>query len=141
VDDVVQEKQITVRLDPRVRIPEDDLSLQTNMSLQAYDSYHILQDMRDAIDSELVDTSWTWGPGVKEALEKFRGQGLPDGSDLLYGSIRQTSLENESIVSLQGKFLYMLSLFQNADARPTEQSVEAIVLLNARLREMIALRR
>jgi photosystem II stability/assembly factor-like uncharacterized protein len=141
VDDVVQEKQITVRLDPRVRIPEDDLSLQTNMSLQAYDSYHILQDMRDAIDSELVDTSWTWGPGVKEALEKFRGQGLPDGSDLLYGSIRQTSLENESIVSLQGKFLYMLSLFQNADARPTEQSVEAMVLLNARLREMIALRR
>jgi hypothetical protein len=44
----------------------------------------------------------------------------------MYGSIYETAPENETVVGLQRKFLFLLKIFQAADARPTEQAMGAV---------------
>jgi hypothetical protein len=44
----------------------------------------------------------------------------------LYGSIYDTPTEQETVVGLQEKFLYMLHLLQTADVRPTPQAMESV---------------
>ncbi|MFM8744759.1 MAG: hypothetical protein ACKODM_15725, partial [Cytophagales bacterium] len=53
--------------------------------------------------------------------------------DVLYGSITQSSVEKETIVSLQEKLLYLLAVLQGADAKPTKQMMEAIERLRERV--------
>ena len=45
---------------------------------------------------------------------------------MLYGSITAVPADRETIVGLQQKFLYLLTLFQGADARPTPQALAAV---------------
>jgi len=74
------------------------------------------------------------GPERGEEWMKPRGEGEPEEPDTLYGSITETAPERETVVGLQQKFLYMLKLLQQADARPTAQAMAAIGKLQERLR-------
>ena len=56
----------------------------------------------------------------------LRGSGSPGDPDILYGSIYGVSPDEETVVGLQHKFLFMLNLLQAADARPTPQAMEAV---------------
>uniref|UniRef100_UPI0040484FC7 WD40/YVTN/BNR-like repeat-containing protein n=2 Tax=Roseivirga sp. TaxID=1964215 RepID=UPI0040484FC7 len=136
VDGVILERKISVRLDPRTSITKADLQLQTDLSMDCYNNYLQLQGMREATEALLSDTKRKWKKGVKEQLQALKGTGNPDGGDFLYGSISAGPLERETLISLQEKYLFMLSLLQSAEARPTEQMQESIRLLNARLLEM-----
>ncbi|MFM8741637.1 MAG: hypothetical protein ACKOC0_15760, partial [Cytophagales bacterium] len=69
----------------------------------------------------------------KEAALALRGMGNPESPDVLYGSITQSSVEKETIVSLQEKLLYLLAVLQGADAKPTKQMMEAIERLRERV--------
>ena len=51
----------------------------------------------------------------------------------MYGSIRQTAIEDETIVGLQYKFLFMLKLLQSADGKVSTQAIEGVDVLKASL--------
>jgi len=125
VDDKILEQLLDVRLDPRSSLSDEDLSYQSSSSLECYISYNNLQLIRENIDNLLLSTR-TWKNGQKEALEKFRGSGAPSNEDFVYGSISETSIDVETIVNLQSKFLYLLSVIQSADAKPTLKTMEAL---------------
>ena len=122
VDGFVSESSLTVRLDPRVRLTETELDLQTELSMRCYSGYNIAQNLREAIDRVAEESSGD----RRRALQELRGNGAPELPDLLYGSIYQASIEDETIVDLQFKLLHMLSLLQGADAPPTTQAQEAV---------------
>lgn len=136
VDGEILESKISVRLDPRTSIKKQDIQLQTDLSMDCYNNYLQLQEMIEASDVLLSDTKKKWRKGVKEQLETLKGNGRPDGGDFLYGSISAGPLERETLISLQEKYLFMLSLLQSAEARPTEHMQESVRLLNARLLEI-----
>jgi hypothetical protein len=125
VDGAAQERALEVRLDPRVTIGPDDLRRHTEASLACYRAYHELQDMREAIDAR--------PPEARKALMALRGNGEPDDQDVLYGNIAAVPTERETIVGLQEKFLFMLTLLQGADAKPTSQTLAAIAELQKSL--------
>jgi photosystem II stability/assembly factor-like uncharacterized protein len=110
VNGFVLERRIEVRLDPRVEMSPEDVRLQTESSLACYRGYLEAEKMREATEGE------------------------PEEPDTLYGSINETPLEEETVVGLQQKFLYLLKLLQQADARPTSQSLDAVEKLRERLR-------
>jgi hypothetical protein len=130
VDGITQERNLEVRLDPRVNFSEADLQLQTDNSLACYDAYLHLQGIREAIDSLMQNRS-KLGKNTKreELLQTLRGLGAPDNPDLLYGSITAVSYDKETIVGLQNKFLYLLNALQSAEARPTQQSIASVQML------------
>jgi len=136
VDGNPQEKKITVRLDPRVTISESDLKAQTDLSMVVYDGYGQLQAMREGMNARLAEVKRKWKPGQKEQLMTLRGNGDPDGGDFLYGAIFETPLEKESVVSLQNKMLFLLSVLQSAEAAPTTQAKEAVGKLTQRAKEL-----
>ena len=137
VDGVVTEQPVTIKLDPRSIISESDLQLQTDNSMTCYTSYQKLQAIREAIDKKLSDTKAKWAKGIKEQVLTFRGQGAPDNPDVMYGSISETTLEKETIVGLQDKFLHLMAVFQGADVRPTTQASQAVEKLTLRRQELV----
>ncbi|MFS4447512.1 VPS10 domain-containing protein [Maribacter sp. 2307UL18-2] len=134
VDGAVSEQKMRVRLDPRSKLTVDDLNMQTTLSLSVYNTYIELYDIREAIDAKLA--SGRTRPKKSTSLKAFRGEGLPTNGDPLYGSIRVSPLEKETVVGLQEKLLYLLVVLQNADARPTEALQNAVTKLEKRTAEM-----
>ena len=128
VDGAVLQRALDVRLDPRVRIAAADLRAQTNASLACYRAYHELQVIREAIDARSAD--------ARKALMALRGSGEPDDQDVLYGSITAVPADRETVVGLQNKFLYLITLLQGADARPTPQALAAVAELQKTLAAM-----
>ncbi len=124
VDGAPQEKPLDVRLDPRVKIPEADLRQQTDASLACYRGYLEAQAIREQIDARLADRATS--ASAREALTALRGEGAPADGDLLYDSITAASPQQETIVGLQEKFLFLLNLLQSADAKPTTQAVQGL---------------
>ncbi len=126
VDGAVFERRIDVRLDPRVEMTPEEERLQTESSLKCYRGYLETQRIREAIDRERRAPWMT-----------LRGERDPGEPDTLYGSIRETPPDEETLVGLQEKFLYLLKLLQQADRRPTAQALEAVQKLEESLHSMI----
>ena len=124
VDSEESDKTLYVRMDPRVKISEEDLMEQSELSKVCYDSYNQLQDIREAIDSRTK---------VKDKLLQLRGTGAAGDPDIMYGSIRQGVVEDETVVGLQHKFLFMLKMLQAADHKIPTQTVEGIDILKTSL--------
>ncbi len=136
VDGKSQERNITVRLDPRVTISDADLKAQTELSMTVYDGYHGLQTMREEMDVAMANAKKKWKIGQREAIAALRGNGNPDGGDFLYGAVFETTLDKETVVGLQNKMLFLLSVLQSADAPPTTQAKDAVGRLTQRAREL-----
>ena len=124
VDKDVFEKELTIKMDPRVTTSREQINKQHKLSKICYDAYHQLQDIREVIDSRSK---------VSKKLQALRGNGSAGEPDIMYGSIRQTPVEEETIVGLQRKFLFMLKLFQSADAEVTTQAEEGVQVLRRSL--------
>ncbi len=125
-DGVVRERKLQVRMDPRVTIAAEDIRLQTEYSLRCYQAYLKIQTIRDSIDGLLTNGT---SRETDEDLRKLRGNGLPSAPDPMYGSITETPSSDETIVGLQRKLLFLLTVFQGADSRPTEQAMKAVATL------------
>lgn len=136
VDGKVVEREIDVRLDPRLSASEKDIGIQTDMSLQCYQNYNSIQAIREAIDRKLSDGKVKWKKGEKERWQSLRGTGNPDDGDILYGSIADVPLAVETLVSLQRKLLHMLVILQSADAKPTGAVLESANKLSQRAAEL-----
>lgn len=135
VDGAVIEKDLKVRLDPRSKLSDADLQLQTNLSMSVYEAYKELQNIRDAA-RDLLRGKKKIKSKRRSELEHFVGMGDPANGDILYGSIRNSDLENENLVGLQEKLLYLLVVLQSADAKPTNPAQEAVQKLLIRTDEM-----
>lgn len=135
VDGAVDEKEISVRLDPRSNISEADLNLQTSLSMNVYNAYNELQLIREVALSKL--NSRKLKGKKKSILTDFIGAGNPNNGDPLYGSIRANELQNEALVGLQEKLLYLLVVLQNADEKPTVPTELAVKSLMQRKEEML----
>ena len=119
------EQSLDVRLDPRVSLDPEGLELQTDLSMRCYQAYQRLQRIREEIDADLESAT-----GLRrQTIETLRGEGMPEEPDTLYGSIYASRVDDETIVGLQEKLLFMLSLLQSADARPTTQARAAVEAL------------
>lgn len=134
--DQVMEQNLEVRLDPRVDISTGDLQLQTDYSMACYRAYLQAQKLREAIDALLSQT--TLNASRRDALEALRGAGDPGGGDIIYGSIYARPAEQEDLVGLQRKFLYLLTAFQHADAKPTAPQMEGVKALEKVLATLTA---
>ena len=115
-------------MDPRVTIASADLKAQHDYSMNCYNAYHELQSMRESIEAQLNGKK-KLKKSQYTALNEMVGEGKPENPDIIYGSI--TERPNETIVGLQDKFLYMQLVFQNADAKPTQQAIEGLKRLQA----------
>ena len=73
----------------------------------------------------------------KRLLEAFRGNGNPSGADIVYSSISETAWTKSPVVGLQEKLLFVMEIFQSADAQPTVQNLKALDILDKRLNEMV----
>ena len=131
IDGKVSERNLIVKLDPRSEMSNDALNLQSELSLQCYNNYEKLQVIRESIDKKLTTKS-----NKNDNILKFRGQGAPNNGDIIYGSIYQSEVADETVVGLQSKLLYLINVLQNADANPTVKTAEASSLLNTRVKEM-----
>jgi photosystem II stability/assembly factor-like uncharacterized protein len=120
------ERTLAVRMDPRVVTSDADLQLQTDLSLACYRLYQRVQEIREAIDGA-IDRQ----PSRREPLTALRGSGGPENPDILYDSITANDPNQETVVGLQQKLLFMLALLQSADARPTVQAADAVKRLTA----------
>jgi photosystem II stability/assembly factor-like uncharacterized protein len=120
VDSEESEKTLRVRMDPRVTISEEDLLEQSELSKICYDSYNQLQGIREAIDSR---------SRLSDELLQLRGRGAAGDPDIMYGSIRQSAVEDETVVGLQHKFLFMLKMLQAADHKIPTQTIEGTDIL------------
>jgi hypothetical protein len=130
VDGTPIERPIEVRLDPRVTLSDADLQLQTDFSMRCYQGYLSAQAIREAInvaaDAAMDDTH-------RDLLLALRGSGAPGDPDILYGSIYATPAEDETVIGLQQKLLYLLNVLQSADAKPTSQTMEGVRALESSL--------
>ncbi len=133
-DGVVREAGLEVRLDPRVRVSSEDLALQARHSLQLLRASETAQALRDTVDARLASAT----TARRDALLRLRGAGEAGNPDTNYGSITASPPDQETIVSLQEKLVFMLKLLQQADARPTTQAIEAVNALLARLGDLEA---
>ena len=97
------------------------------MSKLCYDAYHELQAIRETIDGKKK---------LSKEVIAFRGNGAPGDPDIMYGSISQSSIDQETVVGLQYKFLYVLNILQSSDSRVPEQSLEGIEVLKKSLEGM-----
>jgi hypothetical protein len=126
VDGSVLERTLAVRLDPRVEISSEDLKLQTDASMACYKGYLKAQALREAME-ETPD----YGRG--DEWKALLGSGTAGDPNILYGSIYETPGDEETIAALQHKFIFLLKLLQEADARPTPQAVKAVEALQESL--------
>lgn len=130
VDGSARERPISVRLDPRVAVSGEDLRMQTDYSMLCFTGYLRAQEIREAIDDLLAHTT---DEAQREALMALRGAGAPGDPDIVYGSIYQTPADEETVVGLQHKLLFLLNLLQSADARPTSQAMAGVRALQETL--------
>ena len=117
VNGEVTEKNLALRLDPRVSVSEVALESQYNLSMACYEAYHELQKMAEIITSQ---------KSISASNLALLGSDKPRDQNVLYGSIKAISSERETIVGLQNKLIYMLNVLQSADVHPTSQAQESI---------------
>ena len=132
-DGKVQERPIEVRLDPRVQMDSQALQQQTDFSLRCYFGYLKAQEIREEVEANMESAA----EDQQAALKKLRGEGAPGEPNILYDYIRQAALEDETLVDLQYKFLWVMYVLQSADARPTTQTKEAVMRLERSLGHII----
>ncbi len=125
----VQEKTLTIVMDPRVQVSDDNLAQQSELSMTCYEAYHELQVIREAIDATSKPT---------KAMQALLGNGAAGEPDFMYGSIRQSAVEDETIVGLQHKFLFMLKVLQSSDEPVTDAAIQGVEQLQVSLEGMKA---
>ena len=101
--------------------------------MTVYLDYVRAEALRNAIDAALARVA----PGPRrDGMAALRGQGAAGAGDVQYGSITTVTNDEETVVGLQSKLLFMLELLQTADARPTSQAVDAVRRLGDVLPEL-----
>ncbi|MEZ4896016.1 MAG: glycoside hydrolase [Saprospiraceae bacterium] len=134
VDGQSMEQPIEVVLDPRVSVPEADIDYQSDYSLRCYHYQHQAHEMITQLDDWL--NKHPSGPKREMALA-LRGQGEPDDQDFVYGGAYVGDAENENLVAFQNKCLYLMTVMQSMDARPTQSVLDGVDVLASHLQALV----
>jgi len=128
---------LTVRLDPRVKVSANDLNLQFKNSMACFHAYqraYAAKKEAEAVRSQLQsllnnksasslkNQLTAWDNGVAD----ISGGGRPGAPDIAYSSVYAPRNGVETLAGSQAKFLYLMTLLQTADARPTSQAIAAV---------------
>lgn len=136
VDGQSMTKEIKVLADPRITASSADLAMQRDYAMRSYRAYleaaAVMKEMDALLNQNL-------GSALKQKGMALRGEGAPSEVDIIYGRITANSLERESLVSLQQKLLYVISVIQGADEKPSQASKEAVEMLESRTKELLQL--
>lgn len=122
VDGVSYSQILEVLPDPRVEASESDLELQYMASMRCYEQYHLLESLKEKINQSAR---------TQEEKISIIGRGEPGAQDFIYGSIYQLKEADLQIVSLQNQYLFVLSILQSADVKPTLSALDAINQLDS----------
>jgi hypothetical protein len=137
-----------VKLDPRVKIPPAALKQQFELSMICYEGLQRVRTAREHIRAlrlqvESLLKKENLG-ALKDALDDFEkkaalidGTGKVSDVDIIYFSPSASRAGQETLAGLQTKLLYLMTLFQSADARPTSQAVAAVRQQQASLKEVL----
>lgn len=123
------EEKVTVRMDPRLKSSEADIQLQTDLSMKTYNAYNDLHTIQ--LEAKALLKRNILSKKKKALIQKFVGDGKPSDGDQLYGNIYSTPIDDETLVGLQEKLLYMLVVLQASDERPSQATVTAVDQLMA----------
>jgi hypothetical protein len=91
-------------------------------SMRCYEQYHLLESLKEKINQSAR---------TQEEKISIIGRGEPGAQDFIYGSIYQLKEADLQIVSLQNQYLFVLSILQSADVKPTLSALDAINQLDS----------
>jgi photosystem II stability/assembly factor-like uncharacterized protein len=128
---------MTVKLDPRVKITREALEQQFGLSMICYEGLQKVRTTRDRIRSLRLQVRSLLKKenlgALKDALDDFEkkagsveGTGMASDVDIIYFSPSASQGQQETLAGLQTKLLYLMTLLQSADAKPTSQAVAAV---------------
>ena len=117
VDGVGYQQNLEVVPDPRVDASESDLELQFMASMRCYEQYLLLESLKENINQS---------DRTPEEKASIIGSGQPGAQDFIYGSIYQLKEADLQIVPLQNQYLFVMSILQSADVKPTISALDAI---------------
>ena len=133
VDGQSLSKEIQVLADPRITASSADMDMQREYAMRSYKAYleaaSVMKEMDAALGKNL-------NPAAREKGLSLRGEGAPAEVDIIYGRITDTTLERESLISLQQKLLYLIAVIQGADEKPSQASREAVESLEIRTKAL-----
>jgi photosystem II stability/assembly factor-like uncharacterized protein len=133
-DGETREQSVTVRTDPRVEISSGDLRMQHDVSLRALHAQHRLAALRAEIDAYLAGSP---SRGKGDLASALRGNGAPSTPDLLYGSFTSEAPGAETVVGTERGLLFLMAIYQSAEARPTRQSLNGLAELEGLERRLV----
>ena len=81
-------------------------------------------NIKEAIDAKA---------NISGKLQALRGEGAVGEPDFMYGSIRETPTDQETIVGLQHKFLFLLKLLQSSDEKVSDAAKKGVEQLTVSL--------
>ena len=139
---------MTVKLDPRVKITREALEQQFGLSMICYEGLQKVRTTRDRIRSLRLQVQSLLKKenlgALKDALDDFEkkagsveGTGMASDVDIIYFSPSASQGRQETLAGLQTKLLYLMTLLQSADARPTSQAVAAVHEQQGSLKEVL----
>ena len=70
-------------------------------------------------------------------LAALRGSGAVGDPDIVYGSATRVPPDQETLVGLQEKALFVLNVLQGADVRPTTQAIAAAEALEQTMAALV----
>ena len=126
-----------VRMDPRVKTPQNVLTQQLDLSMICYQGLQQVNESRQEVSQirKQIQSLLKPSPAVelKDLLNKFGrkasaidGTGWTEDVDVMYSAAYATNRSEETLAGLQTKLLYLIAVLQGADAQPTTQVVAAV---------------
>jgi len=136
VDGKSRAAPLTVKMDPRVPASTEILNEQFSLSISCYKNSEQTRKTRHEIHSIQNQIHDRMGKvsdknvlaslaQADTTLLKLSGDGGMEDLDVMYGSSDASKPETETLTGVRTKFLYLMLLVQNADAKPTAEQEES----------------
>ena len=141
-------QHLTVKMDPRVSAGESVLQAQFELSMACYNGLERLRKAtgqvkllrrqidgarNDLRDSALVDTLTS----LNKLMNALLGDGVPADVDVMYFKADDLKKDRETFALLQTRMLYLMTLLQNAEAKPTVSQVNSVKEQQRKLETMM----
>jgi len=137
VDGHRMEKPISVLMDPRVKATREVLQVQYDNSMRCYRSLARLKDLSaqvhgvlERVDDVLPKVGAGWLKDsltvLDRRLRRVEGGSVPDDIDIVYFAVDEGKSVRETLGGLRTKMVYLMMVFQSADAQPTAVQTKAV---------------
>jgi hypothetical protein len=133
-------REMEIRMDPRVKTPTAELQQQFDLSKQVYEQLLALQPAVDQAKALRLQLKTQQEKSASPA-DKVKVEALSQKLDALAGSESRRSrrgAQEETLASVHGALLGLLTVLQDADAAPTPQAAQALPKLQGSAANLIS---